>query len=454
MNLPMHCNQIAISVHNLSKTYRIFEHPGERLKQLLAFGRKRYHKEFAALKNVSFNVQKGEVLGIVGCNGSGKSTLLQLVCGILKPTSGSVEVHGRISALLELGAGFNPEFTGRENVYFQGALIGLSEQEIDDRFDDIASFADIGEFINQPVRTYSSGMFVRLAFATAVHVDADILVVDEALAVGDAGFRSRCFQRIGKLRNAGCTVLFVSHSMEQVSRLCGKVLLLDQGEMLLAGPPGTVTKQFQRLMSAVPATRQAIREQIKRTYMASLQADTGFATPTSADDIYDTDIDAPPQPTEYAVPYTPNGAFIENVRIVNAKGLPVNELHTGMTYRCLYRVHFTREVSNVRYALLIKTPEGVSLSGTMSAPSLENTIPTILQNSVAEVEFEFECLLNPATYFLSVAVFSSEAKIEYTLHGIQAALMFRVASNSSHHPLGAVDLSARVVVHIADTMEK
>lgn len=196
-------SDIAISVRNLSKTYRIFGHPGDRIKQALTLGRVPFHREFTALKDVSFEIKKGETVGIIGRNGSGKSTLLQLLCGILKPSSGSVTVNGRVSALLELGAGFNPEFTGRENVYFQGAVMGFSKPEIDSIFDDIAAFADIGEFIDQTVRIYSSGMFVRLAFSVAIHSTPDILVIDEALSVGDEGFQRKCFERICQFREGG-----------------------------------------------------------------------------------------------------------------------------------------------------------------------------------------------------------------------------------------------------------
>ena len=193
-------DDIAISVKNLTKTYRIFGHPGDRIKQALTLGRVRFHNEFTAVRDASFEVKKGEAVGIIGRNGSGKSTLLQLICGILKPTSGEVHVNGRISALLELGSGFNPEFTGRENIYFQGAVTGFSKQQVDERITDIIAFADIGEFIDQPVRTYSSGMYVRLAFAVIAHADAAILIVDEALAVGDAIFTQKCFRFLNEFR--------------------------------------------------------------------------------------------------------------------------------------------------------------------------------------------------------------------------------------------------------------
>lgn len=239
-------NDIAISVKNLTKTYRIFGHPGDRIKQALTFGRRRFHREFTALQDVSFDIKKGEAIGIVGRNGSGKSTLLQVICGILKPTSGTVTGNGRISALLELGAGFNPEFTGRENVYFQGALTGFTKAQMDERFDAIAAFADIGEFIDQPVRTYSSGMFVRLAFAALIHAEADVLVIDEALAVGDEAFQKRCFDRLAEYLGSGeKTLFFVSHNLRQIERVCARVIWLEGGRVAGDGMAGEVCTAYQ-----------------------------------------------------------------------------------------------------------------------------------------------------------------------------------------------------------------
>jgi len=223
------CSDVMISVKNLTKTYRIFTRPHDRIKQFLSLGLKQYHREFTVLRDVSFDIKKGETVGIIGRNGSGKSTLLQLICGILKPTSGSVQVNGRISALLELGAGFNPEFTGRENVYFQGILLGFTEAQMNDRFDDIAAFADIGDFIDQPVRTYSSGMFMRLAFAVAVHVDPDILMIDEVLAVGDIYFQQKCFDFIYRLQSHGASIIVVSHNPYLIEGLCHRAALLYRG---------------------------------------------------------------------------------------------------------------------------------------------------------------------------------------------------------------------------------
>jgi len=245
-------NDIAIQVSNLSKCYQIYDSPHDRLKQFVLprlqriAGNvpKQYFREFWALKDVSFEIKKGETVGIIGRNGSGKSTLLQMICGTLSPTGGSVETHGRIAALLELGSGFNPEFTGRENVYMNAAVLGLNKEEIDSRFDDIAAFADIGDFIEQPVKTYSSGMFVRLAFAIQANVDPEILIVDEALAVGDAAFVHRCMDRIYTLQAGGTTILLVTHDSTSVKRFCSKAYWLDRGTLRLSGEPNDVVDAY------------------------------------------------------------------------------------------------------------------------------------------------------------------------------------------------------------------
>lgn len=242
---------IAIHVQNLSKCYHIYDAPRDRLKQfvlprlqrLAGLPPKQYFREFWALKDISFEIKKGETVGIIGRNGSGKSTLLQMICGTLNPSSGSVQTYGRIAALLELGSGFNPEFTGRENVYMNAAVLGLSNEEIDKRFDDIVAFADIGDFIEQPVKTYSSGMMVRLAFAVIAHVDADILVIDEALAVGDAFFTQKCMRYLRNFMKTG-TVLFVSHDTGAVVNLCSKAVLLDHGQIKASGTPKQVTELY------------------------------------------------------------------------------------------------------------------------------------------------------------------------------------------------------------------
>ena len=261
-------SEISVRVENLSKCYQIYDQPRDRLKQFimprlqrkLGQASRQYFREFWALKDVSFEVKRGETVGIIGRNGSGKSTILQMICGTLNPTSGSVQTNGRIAALLELGSGFNPEFTGRENIYMNGAVLGLSRNEIEQRFDDIVAFADIGDFLDQPVKTYSSGMYVRLAFSVIVHVDADILIVDEALAVGDMYFQAKCMAHMKRLMNSGVTVLFVSHDITSVKALCSRAVYLDRGNMVSVGPTDEVVEAYY---SAGVISAQSIEAQPK-----------------------------------------------------------------------------------------------------------------------------------------------------------------------------------------------
>ena len=236
-------SDVTIRVQGLSKRYEIYDRPRDRLLQMLARGRRQYFREFWALRDVSFEIRRGETVGIIGRNGSGKSTLLQLICGTLNPTAGQIEVHGRVAALLELGAGFNPEFTGRENVFMAAKLLGLTQSQIEERFDRIAAFADIGTFIEQPVKTYSSGMYVRLAFAVNAHVDADILVIDEALAVGDAVFTQKCMRFIRSFKERG-TLLFVSHDTAAVQSLCESAIWLSAGQVRAIGPSRRIAEEY------------------------------------------------------------------------------------------------------------------------------------------------------------------------------------------------------------------
>ena len=269
---------IAIRVQNLSKCYQIYDTPHDRLKQfllprlgrLVGKGAKQYFREFWALRDMSFEVKKGQTLGIIGRNGAGKSTLLQILCGTLTPSGGSVEINGRVAALLELGAGFNPEFSGKENVYLNASVLGLSTQDIDERFEGIIAFADIGEFIDQPVKTYSSGMFVRLAFAIAIHVEPDILIIDEALSVGDIAFQNKCILKIRALRDNGTTLLFVTHDLSTLQLICDQVAWLNRGEVMMIGDPVKVSQEYY-----VQTTGVKPAEMIEQAVIS--QKDTGMA---------------------------------------------------------------------------------------------------------------------------------------------------------------------------------
>ncbi len=286
----------AVRVHSLSKCYQIYEAPIDRLKQFLVpkiarvFGQQKapYFKEFWALQDISFEVKKGESFGILGRNGAGKSTLLQLLCGTLSPTAGEVEIHGRVAALLELGAGFNPEFSGTENVYLNASVLGLSKAQIDAQFANILAFADIGDFIHQPVKTYSSGMFVRLAFAIAIHVNPDILIIDEALSVGDIAFQNKCILKIRELRNNGTTLLFVTHDLSTLQLICDRVVWIQNGRMVMVGAPVAVCQDYYADALGIAAPKEHAPKVIsqKNTGMASFTHAAHSGAPPADKPVY------------------------------------------------------------------------------------------------------------------------------------------------------------------------
>ena len=246
-------SEIAVRAQDLAKEYRLYGRPQDRLRQMVWRGRRRFYQPVGAVDGVSFEIHRGETVGVVGQNGSGKSTLLQLVAGTLRPTRGTCEARGRVAALLELGAGFDPELTGRENVYLNAALLGFRRAEVDARFESIAAFADIGHFLDHPVKTYSTGMFVRLAFAVAVSIEPDVLLIDEALAVGDLRFQIKCLERLRALKERGVTILLVSHSVDQVKRFCARCLWLDAGRVVMDGPAGLVADRYAEYMTTLAA---------------------------------------------------------------------------------------------------------------------------------------------------------------------------------------------------------
>lgn len=315
-------SEIAIKVQNLSKCYHIYETPRDRLMQMLARGRKQYFREFWALRDVSFEIRKGQTVGIIGRNGSGKSTLLQIACGTLAQTEGTVQVNGRVAALLELGSGFNPEFTGRENVYMNASLLGLTQEQIDSRYDDIAAFADIGDFINQPVKTYSSGMTVRLAFAVIAHVDADILVIDEALAVGDAFFVQKCMRFLRRFMEHG-TVVFVSHDTGAVLNLCQQAVWLDHGVVKATGQPKDVASAYlkslyESLQGADGAVEPATSDSLKPVVEQLRDMRQDFINQSS----YRNDVELfafSPEVDQFGK----RGALIERVRLLDTQGAPL-----------------------------------------------------------------------------------------------------------------------------------
>ena len=439
-------SEVAIRVEGVGKCYAIYDKPHHRLLQQLLPNARPWHREFHALREVSFEVRRGETVGIVGRNGSGKSTLLQIVCGTLTPSSGRVEVNGRIAALLELGAGFNPEFTGRENVFLNGTVLGLTRAEIEARFDSIAAFADIGEFIEQPVKTYSSGMYVRLAFAVAINVDPDILVVDEALSVGDEAFQRKCYARLEAMREGGATVLFVSHSAGTVLELCNRVVLLDRGEMLKAGTPRFVLSRYQKLAYAPVAQAEAIRAAIRaedEDATASIGPSSGAAPAAEAiaDAAEGAQFDASLVPLSQ-VRYVNRGAHIEDPHLETTSGRRVNLLIAGCEYVYAYRVRFERSASGVRCGMLIRTISGLELAGAVTATPSQ-ALSLVAAGEELCVSFRWRCLLAPGAYFLNAGVLGRvETEEEYLDRSIDAA-MFRVLPESERRATAIVDLLVR-----------
>jgi lipopolysaccharide transport system ATP-binding protein len=367
-----------ISVQNVSKVYHLYRHPFDRILGALALSRKQ-KAEFWALRNINLRVEKGEVFAILGPNGSGKSTLLQVISGILQPTSGRVLCSGRVAALLELGAGFNPEFSGRENVYLNGEILGLSRQELDDAFPRIEAFAEIGQFIDRPVKEYSSGMYVRLAFSTAIHVDPEVLIVDEALAVGDAIFASRCVQKFEELRKKNVTVLLVSHDLGLIKRLADRAAFMLDGKIVMQGSPKDAVNQY---VGFVLDHERAGREQ-----------STGQSEESAASSIS----------SKSSFRHGDGASRVKDVRILNSISETCHVFRPGESIILRIRAVFQKPVSNPVVGILIRNRIGMDIFGTNTR--LEQAeLGDFEPGEEIEVEFELDCLLSRQEYTVTVAV--------------------------------------------------
>ncbi len=368
-----------ISVQNVSKVYHLYHHPFDRVLGALAFSRKQ-KAEFWALRNINLRVERGEVFAILGPNGSGKSTLLQVISGILQPTCGRVLCSGRVAALLELGAGFNPEFSGRENVYLNGEILGLSRKELDDVFPRIEAFAEIGQFIDRPVKEYSSGMYVRLAFSTAIHVDPEVLIVDEALAVGDAIFASRCVQKFEELRKKNVTVLLVSHDLGLIKRLADRAAFMLEGKIVMQGAPKDAVNQYvgyvlDRERASTERSRARLEDSVAFT---SISSKSSFRHGDGASRVMD-------------------------VRILGSSGETCAAFRPGESIILRIRAVFQKPVSNPVVGILIRNRIGMDIFGTntrLESAQLGDFEP----GEEIEVEFEMDCLLSRQEYTVTVAV--------------------------------------------------
>jgi len=430
-------DDIAIKVEGLSKCYHIYDSPRDRLKQFVSpllqrmIGRspKVYFREFWALKDVSFEVKKGDTVGIIGRNGSGKSTLLQIICGTLSPTTGSVTTNGRIAALLELGSGFNPEFTGRENVYMNAAVLGLSDDEINARFDEVVSFADIGDFIDQPVKAYSSGMVVRLAFAVAINVAPEILIVDEALAVGDAAFQRKCLRKIGELSDAGVTLLFVSHDIETLKKICNEALYLARGSAIEFGAAKQVCISYERDLFG--ASRKA----------ETTQADALVDLTELDGDVLDQDLLQTNEKT-----YGDGRAQIIDIAITNQYQRRTNILAPNASYVFSYRAVFSAPVAFPVFGMMITNREGVCIFGVNTQNHLVSR-RSFAEGDEIRIEFHVTNHLGPGIYYLTCGIHTpnhSEGLIY--LQRRMDVLIFKVGSADDTCIGGMANLNPRIEV--------
>ena len=338
-------NKKVIQVKNLTKMYKLYDKPSDRLKEALGLTRKKLYKEHYALRDVNFDIQEGECVGIIGTNGSGKSTILKIITGVLTPTQGEVKVDGRISALLELGAGFNMEYSGLENVYLNGTMIGFSKEEIDARLDDILEFADIGDFIHQPVKTYSSGMFVRLAFAVAINIDPEILVVDEALSVGDVFFQAKCYHKFEEFKKQGKTILFVSHDLSSVSKYCDRVILLNKGVKLDEGSPKQMVDLYKQLLVGQDPVKQQESDKEKKTAVQSEGTGNFQANPNMLE-------------------YGNRMAEIIHFEVLDDRGMLSNTIEKGTEFKIRMKVHFNEDIQEPIMAYTFKNIKGTEITGT------------------------------------------------------------------------------------------
>ncbi len=428
-------SNLAIKVSHLSKCYHIYDKPHHRLVQMLTRGRRKLSRDFWALRDVSFEVKRGETVGIVGRNGSGKSTLLQMICGTLNPTGGEVEVAGRVAALLELGSGFNPEFTGRENIFLNAALLGLSQYEIAERYEEIVSFADIGDFINQPVKTYSSGMIVRLAFAVQAQISPDVLIVDEALAVGDARFQAKCFARLSQLRDQGTSILLVTHSSEQIVSHCSRAILLDGGLMVDSGEPRQIINRYLDLLfgkesvTPLPPKNSVVD---RPTCMSS----TSHPYLSCSEDLFHTRKSY--NPNEYR--WGDGRARIIDYYLSADGALFPNAVELGQQICLGLAIEFSSAVQAPVVGITIKTKEGITVYGTNSDMLKTTEVRSGGKaGAILQIQAEFRCNLAAGDYFISVGVAARDGEEVVPLDRRYDAIHLQVISPNTFY--GLVDLS-------------
>lgn len=411
--------QIAISVENVKKVYKLYKKPAERVVDALHLMPWKKVPEHHALNDVSFDVYRGETIGIIGTNGSGKSTILKIITGVLHPTKGEVKVNGRISALLELGAGFNREYTGLENIYLNGTMIGFSKEEIDAKLQDILDFADIGDFVHQPVKTYSSGMFVRLAFAVAINIEPEILIVDEALAVGDVFFQAKCYRKFDEFKRMGKTILFVSHDLSSISKYCDRVVLLNKGVKLGEGNP----KQM------IDIYKQVLVGQYEEDKQAAIESDSSVAQ----------NVGDNPELLEYGS----KKAEITECYITDDKGRKTTAVIKGASFTIHMKAQFLERVQAPIFAFTIKNAKGTEITGTNTM--FEKAFMESVDKGVTkEVTFTQKMDLQGGDYLLSLGLTGYEGSDFTVYHRLYDAVNITVISDKD--TVGFYDMNSKVEV--------
>ena len=429
--------KVAIQVKGLEKAYKLYDKPSDRLKEALGFGRKKRYKEHYALKGVDMTIYQGETVGIIGTNGSGKSTILKIITGVLNPTGGSVHVNGRISALLELGAGFNMEYNGIENIYLNGTMIGFSKKEIDAKMDDILNFADIGDYVHQPVKTYSSGMFVRLAFAVAINIEPEILIVDEALSVGDVFFQAKCYHKFEEFKEMGKTIVFVSHDLSSISKYCDRVVLLNQGVKLGEGSPKEMIDAYKQVLVGqyVPATDDhSLLSDKEITAAAAAAAGTVKG-------------EVNPELLEYGT----KDAMITGYKITDDMGRETSALLKGKECTITMQVHFEHDIEAPIFAFTIKNIKGVEITGTNTMVEKAFLSP-MRAGSDVEITFTQKIDLQGGEYLLSFGVTGFEKEEFQVYHRLYDVINMTVISDKD--TVGYYDMNSRVVVKELSQQEK
>ncbi|MDD6203061.1 MAG: ABC transporter ATP-binding protein [Lachnospiraceae bacterium] len=418
--------KIAICAEQITKVYKLYDKPSDRMKEALGLSRKKLHKEHYALKGVDMTVFQGETVGIIGTNGSGKSTILKIITGVLNPTGGHLTVNGRISALLELGAGFNMEYNGIENIYLNGTMMGFSEKEIDAKLDDILQFADIGDYVYQPCKTYSSGMFVRLAFAVAINIEPEILIVDEALSVGDVFFQAKCYHKFEEFKKMGKTILFVSHDLSSIAKYCDRVILLNKGHKLGEGNPKEMIDAYKQVLVGqyvVPETEDTLLEDSEIKEAAQKASGMGVN----------------PDALEYGT----KAAMISDYYITDKRGTRTTAIIKGEEFTIHYSVTFSQDIPAPIFAFTVKNIRGTEITGTNSMFE-KAFLKGVKAGEKKEVTFTQKMDLQGGEYLLSFGVTGYEKEKFEVYHRLYDVLNITVVSDKD--TVGYYDMNSRVEI--------